>query len=190
MSKIEKILAMLTSKTANIQRLSVERTNQNWFVDIVYNNFIININVNAKNIYVITSSAQHLISPLESGEQEMNFHSVDELGELFERLSFEHRKLSVESTNYIVYKGKSYPFDVEITEIDTERQMGTEVLYDVSIYDIHREQVVIASISEYPEGIFSIFESNRDAIFSEENLISAARKLSTETNGFEEFIYE
>lgn len=71
------------------------------------------------------------------------------------------------------YEGDEYLCEVEVSHIDTDRQMGTEIIYTVKFYNPESEEDIIAAeVSEYPYGLFSIFDKNQEVETDDEKILA------------------
>lgn len=115
---------------------------------------------------------------------------MDDLALIFEEIPNNDKFIYKDDVNKVVYKGLSYEFTVEVSFIDTDRQMGNEVIYEVCIEDDQNNSVAIASVSEYPEGVFKIFSIHKESIFNEAAVVEAVKKISRSQNRFDDYLYE
>lgn len=50
--------------------------------------------------------------------------------------------------------------------------MGLEVLYEVKFYDDELdEEIIVVEVSEYPPGFFSIYDSNSEVSYDEQDVL-------------------
>lgn len=68
----------------------------------------------------------------------------------------------------VTYNGKIYNAEIEETSRDN-REMGNEIFYDMFIQE-NTKKIVVAKISEYPEGEFTVYEQNPNANFSQQQM--------------------
>ena len=76
----------------------------------------------------------------------------------------------------INYKGKEYEGIVHLKSVDPGRSMGTERLFDISIMDTNGNSFKVASISEYPEGVFNSYHKEDGVDFSIQELIDFIKR--------------
>jgi hypothetical protein len=71
-----------------------------------------------------------------------------------------------------VYNEEEYICEVEVSSIDDDRQMGTEVIYEIKFYDPQSEDYIVAAeVSEYPYGSFSIYDKNSQVEIDDEAIL-------------------
>ncbi|GGH22044.1 hypothetical protein [Mucilaginibacter phyllosphaerae] len=102
---------------------------------------------------------------------EVAFENIDEFEKYFNNIIRPIREWA--EGIIAIYNGDKYLCEVEVSSIDTDRQMGVEVLYDIKFYDPESEEdIVAAEVSEYPNGIFSIYDKHGEVETEDEKILA------------------
>lgn len=147
-----KINKLINQHSDLINKIKTERINNNWVLDVflkslslhIFISNIIKVDVNQSlNQYVLDFTKDERIFKNFNQFEIFFLEVVDSYSEKTEGL-------------YIEHYGKEYLCDIEITSIDTDRQMGTETHYEVSFTDGDGEKVIVADVREYPMMSFDV----------------------------------
>ncbi|MBO9699943.1 MAG: hypothetical protein J7604_07015 [Sporocytophaga sp.] len=71
----------------------------------------------------------------------------------------------------VKYNHRNKKANINLSSIDPHRQMGIERIYEIVIFD-KGEEKVIAGVSEYPEGSYTVFEKDEKVEFRIEDFIN------------------
>lgn len=146
-------IRFINSNLTHLSKFSVENFNEKCMIYINTKKSVFNISISSSIVVEVDNNQDRFHSHFYN--ETYRYDSVDEFKQLFSRLVLratnkEKQELSVK------YKGREYPIFIEISDIDTNRSMGTERTYDLNIYDSKGKEHFVAQVSEYPLGIFNL----------------------------------
>ena len=167
MKTVNKIIALLNSNLDEIKKFKLEKFKQFWIIDIYTIKFIFTIEV---------SDTIKLQKETTFNQYKFDFAGHDEefeTYEAFEKYFLDKLKIMKADSETLVatYNEKKYICEVEVTSVDGDRQMGAETIYEVTLTDEDGEIIVVAEVSEYPMGAFSIFQKNDKVEISDQEII-------------------
>ncbi|WP_353096364.1 hypothetical protein [Empedobacter brevis] len=144
-----------------ISKFTVENFNEKCLLYINTKKTVFNISISNKIVVEVDNNQDRFNSSFYNNTYK--FNSVEEFKELFNNLVIRATNKEKEKQELsLKYKGKEYPIYIELSDIDSNRSMGTEKRYDLNIYDRNGKEHFVAQVSEYPLGFFNvvhIFES-------------------------------
>jgi len=166
--KTTQIIALFNEHLESVSKLKLDQFKDTYLIYVVLPNTILNIRINDKIIVDIDNKLNQLT--LDFYKNEKSFDNVRDFTTFFRSL---HSSLIDRDAGiYVTYKGQEILCYVEVSSIDSDRQMGPEVIYEIKFYDEEIEDEVIAvEVSEYPMGSFNIFNSHDDIEFNEREII-------------------
>lgn len=161
------IMELINENLDFIKQTKSEKFKNYWILDVILNNTILNIRITDKIIVDINNSMHQYL--LDFSKDEKSFDNFDDFKIFFQSII---KGLKEKSKGlYGRYKGEEYICDIEVTSVDPDRQMGHETLYKVSFFDKEGEEIIAAEISEYPMGVFSIYERNSEVDLDESKVL-------------------
>lgn len=163
----QKVINLINSNLEFVKKLKIEQFKDKWLIDAFLKNTILNITVDKIITVDINESINQYV--LDFHKNEMAFQSFNE----FENFYSSIIKGYSEKTKGLIakYKGQEYVCDIEVESVDSDRQMGSETIYSVTLIDDDGEEIHVADVSEYPLGAFSAFRTNDDVDINENDII-------------------
>lgn len=167
MENINKILALINSNLTEIKKIRLERFKQLWMLDINTTKFVFTIEIS--NVIKLQKEVNHNQYKFDFGQPEEIFSNF----ESFEKYFLDSLGIIKLDNQTLVasYRGMNYVCEVEVASVDTDRQMGPETIYEVTLIDDDGESVRVAGVSEYPSGAFSVFDKNENVQLSEQAIM-------------------
>lgn len=143
----------LTSNLSHIKKLSVENYSEKCFIYVYTNKCIFNISISNILVVEIDNNQDRYNSNFYN--ETYRYENIDEFKRLFNNIVLKVTKKE-EKDLTIIHRGIKYPIYIEISEIDSDRSMGVEKIYDLNIYDSKGKEHFVAQVSEYPIGSFNV----------------------------------
>lgn len=167
METVNRIIDLLNSNLDEIKKFKFEKFKQFWIIDINTTKFVFTIEVSDTiKLQKETTFNQY---KFDFADNDKEFKTYEEFEKYFLR-KLEIIKADSE-TLVATYKGKKYICEVEVTSVDSDRQMGTETIYEITLNDEEGETIQVAEVSEYPMGAFSVFEKNDEVEISNQDIM-------------------
>lgn len=161
-------IRFLINNLIYIKKFNVENYSEKCFIYVYTNKSIFNISISNKIVVEIDNNQDRYNSRFYN--ETYIYNSPDEFKELFNKIVLKVTKKE-ENGLTLKYKGIKYPIYIEITDIDSDRSMGVEKLYDLNIYNSKGEEQFVAQVSEYPVGIFNLVHIFEGFNISESEII-------------------
>ncbi|WDF69604.1 hypothetical protein PQ465_04300 [Sphingobacterium oryzagri] len=98
------------------------------------------------------------------------FSSVEEFKPLFSKLVLK-ATIRAEQKFSLNYRGFEYPIYIELSNINKDRRLGIERIYDLHIYDGKGLGKSVARVSEYPQGNYNLVHVFEDFDIGESEII-------------------
>jgi hypothetical protein len=152
-----------------LNKFIVENFNEKCFIYVNSKKSIFNISITNKITVEVDNNQDRYNSYFYN--ETYNFQNVNEFKDLFNKIVKRATKDEKHGMN-LNYKGKTYPIYIEISHIDTDRGMGVEKLYDLTIYDGKGKEHIVAQVSEYPLGSFNLVHIFEDFEIGETEIIN------------------
>lgn len=163
-------ISFLNSNLNHLTKLTIENFSSKCFIYVNTKKSIFNISI-SNEITVEIDNTQDRFNSFFYNET-YRYHSVDDFRILFNKLVVKTSNKEKEEELSIRYKGNIYPIYIELSEIDTNKSMGTEKRYDLHIYDSKGGEHFVAQVSEYPLGMFSVVHIFENFNISENEIIN------------------
>lgn len=166
-------IRFLTSNLNYITKITVENFNEKCFIYVNTKKSIFSISITSAITVELDDNQDRYNSHFYN--QTYKYQSVDEFKSLFNKLVIRATNREKEELT-IKHKGVRYPIYIEISEIDSNRSMGTKKSYDLNIYDRKGKEHFVAQVSEYPLGIFNLVHIFEDFDINESEIIDYFEK--------------
>lgn len=169
LEKTKEILVLLNTHLASISKLKVEQFKDGYLIYLSLTKTILNIKVGDLILVELDNKLNQLTLDFYSNQR--TFNSVADFTRFFESIdsSFTDRTSGI----VVSYKNENRQCEVEVGYIDTDRQMGQEVIYEIKFYDEETEEEIIAiEVSEYPMGAFNIYDVHPDVEFNTSEVLN------------------
>lgn len=152
------VINEINANINHIKKYHFEKINDKYFIDIILNNTILNIIVdNQIKVNLDESINKYLI---DFYRNEKLFININDFKEFLNTVV--NGYLEKTSGLFVRYNDEDFICEIEVNSIDADRQMGTETFYSLFFTDNDGDEVIVAEVSEYPIGIFEVFDINEE----------------------------
>lgn len=167
--KAKEIVSLFNQHLESISKFKIERFKDTFLIYVILPNVILNVRVGDKLIVDLDNKLKQLTLDFYSNQR--TFDSIIDFTAFFRSL---HSSLIDRNAGiYVTYKGEEVLCNVEVSSIDSDRQMGQEVIYDITLYDEEIDENIVAiEVSEYPMGSFNIFDAHQDVKFDDGEVLN------------------
>lgn len=162
-------IRFLTNNLNHLKKIKIENFEEKCFIYVLTNKSIFNISISDKIIVEIDNNQDRYNKYFYN--ETFKYDSVNEFKLLFNEIVIKSTKKDDEGLT-LKYKGRIYPIFIELSDIDSDRGMGVEKIYDLNIYDSKGDELFVAQVSEYPIGSFNLVHTFENFEISEIEIIN------------------